>query len=504
MGNELGVEAGQVIAGKYRVSRLLGRGGMGSVWQCEHLSLMSQVAIKIIKPEGAKNDNSVARFMREAKAAALLRSPHVVQILDHGLDGEIAFIVMEMLEGESLHERLKRGPLSPTEAATVLTHVGRAMQRAHDAEIVHRDLKPDNIFLVHNDDELLGKVLDFGIAKSAIGALNITGESPQTQTGALLGTPYYMSPEQATGQKDVDHRADLWAIGVIAYECLVGKRPYHSDSLGDLVLQICSRPQPVPSEQGAVPPGFDEWFRKANHRNPDERYGSARKMTQDLRALLLGRPSAPSMTTMPRHQPKVTTNPQGTPLAAEAGSITSDAHSRAAGMPATPFDATGGMASGGIAPTLDSEDAGAVGAATQVSDPGLETLGPLAATTAPRRRRRMGWLIGGGLLVVGAVIAVAVGGSSSGEEPEVSASAEPMAEDTAAANEGATAPGAPSSEENDAGSSVASAEPSSAASAESSAPPVVPKALPPAPRPRPVPIAKPPPPRPQPKDPLAI
>ena len=126
MENELGVEVGQVIADKYRVTRLLGRGGMGSVWQCEHLSLMSKVAVKVIKPDVAKNKNSVARFLREAKAAALLRSPHVVQILDHGLDGDVAFIVMEMLEGESLHARLKRGPLRPAEAATVLTHVGRA------------------------------------------------------------------------------------------------------------------------------------------------------------------------------------------------------------------------------------------------------------------------------------------------------------------------------------------------------------------------------------------
>ena len=428
MTNELGVEVGQVIADKYRVTRLLGRGGMGSVWQCEHLSLMSKVAVKIIKPDVAKNKNSVARFLREAKAAALLRSPHVVQILDHGLDGEIAFIVMEMLEGESLQQRLKRGPLSPAEVATVLTHVGRAMQRAHDAGIVHRDLKPDNIFLVHNDDEVMGKVLDFGIAKSALEALNITGESPQTQTGALLGTPYYMSPEQATGQKDVDHRSDLWAIGVMAYECLLGKRPYHSDSLGDLVLQICSRPQPIPSQRGSVPAGFDDWFRRANARGPDERYGSAREMTQELRTVLLGRPSAPSMTTLPRHQPSSTTHPQGT-RPPEPASTTREPNGLAMGQPATPFDSdsSGTGPRPAIPATLDSD---AVSGNTEVADPELETLDALAATNEPTHRRRMvGWVLVAGLIVVaGAVVAVTVGGSQPSDALEGSASSEPSAE----------------------------------------------------------------------------
>lgn len=510
MGNELGVEVGQVIADKYRVVRLLGRGGMGSVWQCEHLSLMSRVAVKIIKPEVAKNKNSVARFLREAKAAALLRSPHVVQILDHGIDGEIAFIVMEMLEGESLHERLKRGPLTPAEAATVLTHVGRAMQRAHDAEIVHRDLKPDNVFLVHNDDEVMGKVLDFGIAKSAIGALNITGESPQTQTGALLGTPYYMSPEQATGQKDVDHRADLWAIGVIAYECLLGKRPYQSDSLGDLVLQICSRPQPVPSERGSVPAGFDDWFRKANHRDPAQRYGSARKMTQDLRALLTGRPSKPSMTTLPRHQPSETTNPQGTRLGGAdqaPSSTTRDPSSAALRMPATPFDAGDSSGTGprpAIAATLDSE----VGGGAHVSEPDLETLDALAATQTPTHRRRMvGWMIAGGTLLIGALVAVILAGSPGSETSAAEGSA------TTGVAAGPTETSEPNEQPSADPSSEPSAEPSSEPSAElgsepSAAPTTAPKtAAPrPVPRPRPVapPIPRPPPAQPQPKDPLAI
>ena len=300
MSDELGVSAGQVIAGKYRVEKLLGKGGMGSVWLCQDQALMSRVALKVIKPEVAKNANSVARFMREAKAAAMLRSPHVVQVLEHGQEGAIAYIAMELLEGESLHRRLKRqGKVSAPETARVLTHVGRAMQKAHDAGIVHRDLKPDNVFLVQNDDEIVAKVLDFGIAKSSVYALNQTGESPQTQTGALLGTPYYMSPEQATGQKDVDHRSDLWAISVIAFECLLGRRPYQSDSLGDLVLQICTRTQPVPSSFGSVPLGFDQWFERAQSRDPDGRFQSAKELTTALREVLTGS-SKTSARSLPR------------------------------------------------------------------------------------------------------------------------------------------------------------------------------------------------------------
>lgn len=498
MENELGVEVGQVIADKYRVTRLLGRGGMGSVWQCEHLSLMSKVAVKVIKPDVAKNKNSVARFLREAKAAALLRSPHVVQILDHGLDGDVAFIVMEMLEGESLHARLKRGPLRPAEAATVLTHVGRAIQRAHDAQIVHRDLKPDNIFLVHNDDEVMGKVLDFGIAKSAIGALNITGESPQTQTGALLGTPYYMSPEQATGQKDVDHRSDLWAIGVIAYECLLGKRPYHSDSLGDLVLQICTRPQPVPSQHGAVPAGFDDWFLEANHRDPDERYGSARKMTQDLRAVLLGRPTAPSMTTLPRHQPSATTNPQGTRLATEEVTPSPADEPGGAAMPATPLDPAP-SGTGPHAPIPSNTARATLSGDTELSADGLQTLDALAATNVPAGRRRMvGWMLAAGVLLVGGVVAVMMSGSGSGDDLHDPASTEPTSEASA---EPTAATAEPTSEPAPEPTSEPATEPTSEPTADPKT--VAPR---PVPRPRPVtqPVPRPPTPRPQPKDPLAI
>jgi serine/threonine protein kinase len=427
MSDELGVGAGQIIAGKYRLQELLGRGGMGSVWRCDHLSLMSSIAVKIIKPEVARNPNSVARFMREAKAAAMLRSPHIIQILDHGLDGKIAYIAMELLEGVSLLRRIKNErKLSAAETSTIMTHVGRAMQKAHDVGVIHRDLKPDNIFLVENDDEVIAKVLDFGIAKSALFALNATGESPQTQTGALLGTPYYMSPEQATGQKDVDHRSDLWALGVITFECLIGRRPYQSDSLGDLVLQICSRAQPVPSHCGRVPPGFDEWFARAQKRDPDERFQSSKDMTRALRDVLVGgRASAPLTISRTVGVP---TPMAGTPLVAgsdlSSSAIPLVSHSMPATEPAAQpmaaqppntdktYASAGASSSGQFASSsgqfASTPMEGSVSrAGVRQTQPelGLETLDPLAATAVPRRRRQLmvGAVLGGLCLVAGGV-----------------------------------------------------------------------------------------------------
>jgi serine/threonine-protein kinase len=204
------ISEGTILGNKYRVLSLIGQGGMGSVWRGEHLGLSAPVAIKVMDQALATTAEGSARFHREAQAAAALRSPHVVQILDHGVDAatQAPFIVMELLEGESLASRLQRcGRLDPAETAKVLTEAGRALMRAHEAGIVHRDLKPDNLFLVKDDDQEITKVLDFGIAKATSTAL---ATSSATRTGSLLGTPYYMSPEQMTGSKQVDYRSDDW------------------------------------------------------------------------------------------------------------------------------------------------------------------------------------------------------------------------------------------------------------------------------------------------------
>jgi serine/threonine-protein kinase len=253
---------------------------MGSVWRAEHLGLKSPVAIKLLEPGISGDEGMLARFMREAQSAAALRSPNVVQIFDHGLDEGRAFIAMELLYGESLGERISRTDgLEPEEALRFLTEVLRAMHKAHEAGIVHRDLKPDNVFIVKDEPEFV-KVLDFGVAKIKTGELGHSTGS-KTQTGMMIGTPYYMSPEQ-TQAKDVDHRSDLWAIAIIAFEALTGKRPFTGDSFGELVIAICTSPVPIPSSHKKVPPGFDEWFVRGTQRDRARRFQSAREMADEL------------------------------------------------------------------------------------------------------------------------------------------------------------------------------------------------------------------------------
>jgi len=279
---------GRVLAQRYRLVDKLGEGGMGSVWRAEHLELGTLVAVKLISEEVTKNTEALARFKREAHAAAALRSPHVVQILDYGVDGDLPFMVMELLEGESLADRLvRRGSLGLQETSRILSQVARAVGKAHSFGVVHRDLKPDNIFLVHNDDEEVAKVLDFGIAKATGG---VTGSSHMmTSTGVMLGTPYYMSPEQTSGKREVDHRTDTWALAVIAYQCVVGKPPFRGDTIGGLVLAICTEDAPRPSQFAPVDPAFDAWFLRGVQRDPDRRFQAARDLADSLRALAEGR-----------------------------------------------------------------------------------------------------------------------------------------------------------------------------------------------------------------------
>src|SRR5688572_8788168 len=196
-------ESGDILGAKYRLECEIGRGGMGSVWRATRLDLGTQLAIKVMHGEACQKPGGLERFSREARAAASLSSPHVVRIIDFGADARagLAFMAMELLEGESLAARLQSGQRqAPAWVASVITQVARALGQAHTAGIVHRDLKPANIFLVHNDDDELVKLLDFGVAKAADGLA--------TATGSVLGTPYYMSPEQVNAAKHIDHRTD--------------------------------------------------------------------------------------------------------------------------------------------------------------------------------------------------------------------------------------------------------------------------------------------------------
>ncbi|WXA98482.1 protein kinase [Pendulispora brunnea] len=252
---------------------------MGSVWEATLLSLDIPCAVKFIDSEFVGHAETQARFAREAKAAAQLRSPHVVQVLDHGVCQGRPYIAMELLVGEDLGKRLKaRGRLSASEVLPIVEQVSRALTKAHAAGIVHRDLKPDNIFLVRDDDREIVKVLDFGIAKSVDEAVE-----GLTRVGALLGTPHYMSPEQAQGSKAVDHRSDLWSLAVIIFRCLTGRFPFGGKGLGEILVQILKDDIPIPSQAAPdLPRAFDDWWARAVARDPALRFQSARELTDAL------------------------------------------------------------------------------------------------------------------------------------------------------------------------------------------------------------------------------
>jgi serine/threonine-protein kinase len=252
---------------------------MGAVWRAHHVGLNMPCALKFILDEAADSLEARARFEQEAQAVARLRCPNVVQLLDHGVWEDTPYIAMELLEGEDLAKRLtRRGRLKPQEVSAIITQVARALGKAHAVGLVHRDLKPANIFLVKDDDGEVVKVLDFGIAKYTQEPL----ADLITKTGLLLGTPPYVSPEQARGTKTVDYRSDLWSLGVIAYQCITGRLPFEGDTLVDLLFQIVVSPLPVPSLVASVPDGFDAWWARAVARDPAERFQSAREMAESL------------------------------------------------------------------------------------------------------------------------------------------------------------------------------------------------------------------------------
>jgi serine/threonine protein kinase len=270
------MEPGEVVAGKYRLDSLLARGGMGTVWCARHLALDVDVALKLMMPDIASSAEQRARFEREAKSAAQLKSPHVVQIHDYGVDGDVPYIVMELLEGEDLGVRLRRRKrFSPSEAAVILSQVGRGLRKAHDMGVVHRDLKPANIFLAKVDEDEVVKLLDFGIARAS--KVLVTSET--TATGEILGSPPYMSPEQVRGHKTIDHRTDQWSLGVVLYRILTGRLPFESEVPGDLVVRICVESPPAPSSlMPDPPPGIDAFFERVFQRDLDKRFPGVREM----------------------------------------------------------------------------------------------------------------------------------------------------------------------------------------------------------------------------------
>lgn len=282
-------EPGTIIEGKYKIIRPIGVGGMGEVYEGENVRINRRVAIKVLHAAAAQNSDAVARFEREAQAAGRIGSDHILEILDLGtLDGGEHFIAMEYLDGETLGARIERlGRMTPGQVYPLIRQALVGLKAAHGAGIIHRDLKPDNLYILR---EKAGtpdfvKIIDFGISKfHALGS-----DMSMTRTGAVMGTPYYMSPEQARGSRDIDVRSDVYAMGVIMYEALSGAKPFDAETFNELLFKIVlSTPPPLAEMVPGIDAAFASIVYKAMARDVAHRFQSAEDMIQGLDAWAQG------------------------------------------------------------------------------------------------------------------------------------------------------------------------------------------------------------------------
>jgi serine/threonine protein kinase len=275
---------GRVIGDRYSVTELIGEGGMGEVYEAQHLGIGRIVAVKVLHPKRAQDREAISRLRHEARVAGTLGHPNICAVYDMGrLDDESPYLVMERLHGETLAQRLEReGTLSVEDLIEVILQVLSALVAAHQQGIIHRDLKPDNIFLSRRDGmSPVPKLLDFGISKS-----ESLEDSVADPMGDPVGTPYYMAPEQARGERKFDLRVDLWAVGVILYECLTGQRPFDAKNYNALLVAILTaNPPPVDELKTGIPGSLVRIVYKALAKDPNARFQSAKELQQAIRMI---------------------------------------------------------------------------------------------------------------------------------------------------------------------------------------------------------------------------
>ena len=421
----------ETIGGKYRVVRRLGQGGMGSVYEAVDPA-GAHVAVKVIMTELANNKTLVGRFEREARAAAAIDTPHITKTLDTGTDPVtgLPYLVMELLDGEDLDQLLKDlGPLPPDVALRVAAQACLALQKAHEARVLHRDIKPANLFLARHPGGRIVKLLDFGVAKVRPEVSRSNAETAGlTRTGSMLGSPLYMSPEQARGYKDIDFRSDLWSLGVALYRMLSGRTPHaDTEELGELIVLICTEPPPAIQDIAPwVPPEIAAVVHRALRFSPAERYASAAEMYEALVALLPGGLAITDAMLLPMTEaeksvvaPRLATDLTDAPPPRKSGAATGPGVSRP-GAPvgsvsvpdvtvAMPGRAPAGPAPGGV-PFAGSAPVSAPGSMPQqgsVSSLGSVSMpGPVSAPLVPDARAGRSvspWLVMGAIgLLLGA------------------------------------------------------------------------------------------------------
>ncbi len=277
---ELEAIIGKTISDRYRITALIGSGGMGAVYEAEHTGIGKRVAIKFLTREAAKENTVASRFAREARAASAIESEHIVTVFDAGTDDNLPYIAMELLRGEDFGARLRRlGRVPQEDAVHIVAQVLRGLADAHEAGIIHRDLKPDNVFLVDKrGDPSFVKIVDFGVSKFDRPGMS-TAPLALTQKGTVVGTPYYMAPEQAQAAPDLDARADLFSVGAMLFEALAGRPPHTGSTYEAVIVSICMNDSPdlrtlVPE----ISPGLARFVARALSRDRKSRFSSARQM----------------------------------------------------------------------------------------------------------------------------------------------------------------------------------------------------------------------------------
>jgi serine/threonine-protein kinase len=283
---------GATLAGKYRLDRILATGGMATVFAGVHAWTERAVAVKILNYEHARDPEVVRRFLQEARAAAQLKHPNVVDVLDMGQDDDgTVYLVLELLEGETLKARLKLGALGVPELRSLILPVMRAVASAHAKGVVHRDLKPDNVFLATGaHGEHVPKLLDFGIAKVQ------SGDSSSTRTGMMVGTPQYMAPEQVRGERDVGPRADVWSMGVVLHYALTRRMPFNADSPAAVLARVLTeRARPIRESAPDVPAALAAVVDRSLQHEAESRFADMGEMLRAFEAALDGGAVAPGV-----------------------------------------------------------------------------------------------------------------------------------------------------------------------------------------------------------------
>jgi serine/threonine-protein kinase len=277
---------GDMVAGKYRIAKLLGLGGMGVVFRAESVEPGSTVAVKVMLPSLARREDARARFLREARSAASLRSEHVARVLDIGtLESGLPYFVMEYVEGADLGKAVREGgALTVGRAVTIAMQICEALGEAHERGLVHRDIKPSNIMLAASPDgRPLAKILDFGLVKAVLPGMRFDNDPSLTATGHVLGSPHYMSPEQIADSKTVDHRTDVYAVGAVLYFLLAGRPPFEGRAPSAVLRSVArDRPQPLRKACPAAPAELEAWILRCLEKDPACRIQSAKELARGL------------------------------------------------------------------------------------------------------------------------------------------------------------------------------------------------------------------------------